>query len=65
VFAGPWCGVSTALHVYCCTQGGCVPLRVDSRSAIYRIIAYVHPVVWWGYGCGVAIQEASPVFALL
>lgn len=34
---GPWCGVSTALHVYCCTQGGCVPLRVDSRSAIYRI----------------------------
>ncbi len=37
VFAGPWCGVSTALHVYCCTQGGCVPLRVDSCSAIYRI----------------------------
>jgi hypothetical protein len=61
VFAGPWCGVSTGLHVYCCTQGGCVPLRVDSHSAIYRIKCLCAPCCVVGIWLWCCYQGASPV----
>jgi hypothetical protein len=38
--------------------------RVDSHSANF-FNSHVHPVVWQAYGRAVALQEASPVFALL